>query len=110
MHWRRLAPGESVAPIPAWFVRTLRPPAKVQRDVSSWIETHHGIGTLVDDPKVVVFVVTYAVRVTEAIDASANFAHELAVLVELQQLRRRIAVERSGRGTARMVQHHHVAF
>jgi len=59
---------------------------------------------LVDDPEVVVLVVANAVRVAEAIHAFAHFAHELAGLIELKELRCRVAVERTGSRAAGVVQ------
>src|SRR2546430_1263704 len=45
--------------------------------------------------QVVVLVIASAVRVAETIHALAHFAHELTCLIELQELRCRVAVERT---------------
>ena len=58
----------------------------------------------VDDPEVVVLVIASAVRVAETIHALAHFAHELTCLIELQELRCRVAVERTRRRAAGVVQ------
>ncbi len=95
--------------IPLGFVGTLGPPSKVERDVPSRIETHRGVDALVHHPEIVVLVVADAVTVPQSVHALADLAEELATRVELEQLRRRVTVDRAGRRAARMVQDRHMA-
>ena len=84
-------------------------PSQVQRDVSRRVELDDGVGALVDDPHVVVLVEPDRVRVAEAIHALADLADEVPVVIELEQLRRCVAVERTRRGGAGVIQHDEVA-
>src|SRR5439155_1727638 len=59
---------------------------------------------LVDDPEIVVLVEPHAVRVTEPVHTLSDLSNELTGLIELEQLRRRVAVERPARRAARVIQ------
>ena len=90
-------------------VEALGAPAEVHRDVAGGVELGDRVGPLVDDPQVVVVVEPHRVPVPQPVDASADLAHEVALVVELEQVRGGVAVERSGGGGAGVVQQDDVA-
>src|SRR6185436_19085741 len=73
-------------------------------DVAFGIEAGRRLGALVDHPQVVVAVEADSVTVAKAVDVLADLAKELAGRIELEQLRRSVAIQRPGRRAAGMVQ------
>src|SRR5215813_1327772 len=83
------------------FVRRFLLPSEDHRDASVGRELHDHVGSLVDDPDVVVAVYAHGMRVREGVEVLPDFAHEVAVSIEFQELRRGSAERRSGRAAAR---------
>ena len=90
-------------------VEAFGPAAEVQDHVTRRIELHDGVGPLVDDPQIVLVVEADRVAVAEPVDPLPDFAHEVALVVELEQVGRRVAVQRTAGGGARVVQQDDVA-
>ena len=74
------------------------------------IELHHRHRGFVDNPQIVVAVKAHRVRVGQAVDATADFAHIVALFVEFQNLRCGFAIYGTGTGASGMIQDDDVAF
>src|SRR6187551_859315 len=72
-----------------------RPPTQVHQHLAVRIELDDRVRALVDDPQVVVPVVTDRVAVTQRVDPAADLLDELALAVEQQDLGGGIAEQRS---------------
>src|SRR5207302_891818 len=79
--------------------------AERHRPPPARIELHHHVRALVRDPDVVAAVDAHRVAERPGVQVPADLAHELAVAVELQQLRCRGRVGRPGRVAARENEH-----
>ena len=89
------------------FVRRLLLAAEHHQDLAFGAELDDQVGALVGAPDVVVAVDAHGVRERPGVEVLADLANEVAVGVELEQLRRGRGVRRAGRVAAR--EHEHVA-
>src|SRR5439155_15250434 len=68
------------------------------------IEFHDGVCAFVDHPQVVVLVEADGVRITQPVNAFADFTKKLAVRIELPQLCGCVSVQRTRTGGSGMIQ------
>jgi hypothetical protein len=61
--------------------------AKHHGHVAFGVEAHHHVRAFVHHPDVVRWIDAHAVTETKAVEALADLAHELALVIELEQLR-----------------------
>src|SRR5438876_1255677 len=90
---------------PGFFIGGFLLAADQHRHPPPRIELHHHVRALVRDSDVVAAVDAHRVAERPGVQVPADLAHELAVAVELQQLRRRRRVGRPGRVAARENEH-----
>ena len=72
---------------PGTFVRSFQLAAEYHCDPAFGIELDDHVGSLVGHPDVVFLVDLHGMRIRPGVEIVADFAQELAVRVELQQLR-----------------------